>query len=254
MIFSEQKFPVLKTLKRGGLPTYDMGINNKDADQNEAITNMINSIIEGNKPCYISKNITNLIKDDAYGLNAKNNELFKTDMTDEGIFIIDEEITIFYKTTTLGIGVHEIQCITLFEDKTLGQAMLINVDNGVYEFKTINHTMLNDDNLELSHRLVSLLTSTIIFKKFAPIETIIINKDTNRKGKLGNEKHLNSMNIDITVIDSSWFRNIIRTSGFTVRGHFGLRSCGVNRRERRLVWIDTYKKNGYVRDAKKLAQ
>lgn len=98
---------------------------------------------------------------------------------------------------------------------------------------------------------VLVILSHIVFKKYAPIEEVVVNKN-NKKAKLNNQKYLNESEHDVTIIDSSWFTSITRTKGFDVRGHFALRACGVGRKNRRLVWIKAFKKDGYKRQAKKL--
>lgn len=96
------------------------------------------------------------------------------------------------------------------------------------------------------------ILKTILFKQYAPIETNIIQQgqaNVARKITINNEKYLNETRIPIQIIDSNWFTNIIRKEGFNVRGHMALRAYGKGRAKRKLVWIDTYQKSGYERQA-----
>lgn len=83
-----------------------------------------------------------------------------------------------------------------------------------------------------------------------PIETKIINK--NSKALVNREKIVNDLGFDVTIIDSTWFTNIIHDKEFNVRGHFRLQPIGPGREQRKLIWVNDFKKNGYVRQAKKL--
>ena len=39
---------------------------------------------------------------------------------------------------------------------------------------------------------------------------------------------------------------------YGVRGHFRIQPCGPNKKETKLIWIDSFKKSGYIRGAKSL--
>jgi hypothetical protein len=58
----------------------------------------------------------------------------------------------------------------------------------------------------------------------------------------------------ITILDSTWFTTIVRTEGFKVNGHLRLQPCGAGRTERKLIYIETFEKHGYVRKAKILEE
>lgn len=57
----------------------------------------------------------------------------------------------------------------------------------------------------------------------------------------------NSSASKICIVDSTWNKFIVRTEGFGVRGHFRLQPCGERSQELKLIWIDAFQKNGYVR-------
>jgi len=69
------------------------------------------------------------------------------------------------------------------------------------------------------------------------------------RGTKKNGKIKNDLPVPITIINSKWNITSIRTEGFLVRGHFALRRVGVGRAQTRVVYIEPFEKNGYVRRA-----
>lgn len=95
----------------------------------------------------------------------------------------------------------------------------------------------------------------ILFMQFAEIETVITvgrNSKGKSKAKIKKEKYLNESDIPIEIIDSTWFRRLIRTGKFKVSGHFRLQPYGKGRSEKKLIWIDEFNKNGYKTNPKML--
>lgn len=94
-----------------------------------------------------------------------------------------------------------------------------------------------------------LFLKLLIFYEFAKHETIYV--EPGRKHGTRNEgKVLNDSTTKVTIIDSTWNKIIIRKEGFDVQGHLRLQACGKNLEQRELIWVDDYKKNGYVRGLK----
>lgn len=52
---------------------------------------------------------------------------------------------------------------------------------------------------------------------------------------------------EIEYITKAYYTKIHHINPFKVRGHFALRACGKGRTDRKVVFIDEYKKGGYVR-------
>jgi hypothetical protein len=71
---------------------------------------------------------------------------------------------------------------------------------------------------------------------------------TKKSGKL-----INSLPFPITVVNNNWNVTSIRTEGFPVSGHFRLQPCGTGRQSHKLILIEPFTKNGYIRKAKKVA-
>jgi len=87
----------------------------------------------------------------------------------------------------------------------------------------------------------------ILFLKYCPLETKTIAKG--KKVSHSNEEYLNKTQLPIEILDSTWFTTIVRSEGFTVGGHFRMQPIGPGGLERKLIWINSYEKKGYVRKA-----
>jgi hypothetical protein len=102
--------------------------------------------------------------------------------------------------------------------------------------------------LDTAKELIQLL----IFINLSDVE--VHDLPPNRKtGTRKSGSFKNETDVKITVVDSSWNKIIIRTEAFNVSGHLRLQACGPNFSERKLVWINPYKKEGYIRKPKKSA-
>ena len=93
------------------------------------------------------------------------------------------------------------------------------------------------------------------FKKFASVELDVIKPLSRKKTPLdpqGKGKVVNDTGIEVTLLDSTWFREIIRNEGFKVRGHFRLQPCKNDKGEwtHKLIYINEFEKHGYHRRAK----
>jgi len=87
----------------------------------------------------------------------------------------------------------------------------------------------------------------ILFLKYCPLETKLIPKG--KKISHSDQEYLNKTKLPIEILDSTWFTTIVRSEGFTVGGHFRMQPIGPGRSERKLIWINSYEKRGYVRRA-----
>lgn len=107
--------------------------------------------------------------------------------------------------------------------------------------------ILDKENSEIFKTVMNCL----IFKQMIEVDSVVVNKKSNPKQKLGKQVYQNKTDIDITVIDSNWIREIIRTESFGVRGHFRLQPYGEGMKKRKLKWIKPFVKKGYHRRAGK---
>lgn len=60
----------------------------------------------------------------------------------------------------------------------------------------------------------------------------------------------NKTKFPITIVDSAWFTHLVSSGAFKVRGHFRLQPCGHGLKDRKLIWINDFEKEGYTRKAK----
>ena len=104
----------------------------------------------------------------------------------------------------------------------------------------------NDDKNEDFEKEMMNFVKLLLFTELSEIETVILNPgQSNGTKKEG--KHLNESSVPVTIVDSTWNKNIIRTEGFTVRGHLRLQPHGPCRQYRKLIFIDEFEKQGYSR-------
>jgi hypothetical protein len=110
------------------------------------------------------------------------------------------------------------------------------------------------DNVE-GHDLdfpIQMVVTYLVFKEYAQPDIKYVSKfSTNKQVIFNNSTYTNKeFPFKINVVDSNYFRTIIRTEGFGVKGHFRLQACGEGRGERRITWINSFEKKGYKRIAK----
>lgn len=93
-----------------------------------------------------------------------------------------------------------------------------------------------------------------LFKKYAKVETKIVNRKSRNKSVEG-EKCINETEFDLNYVDCTWFTTIIRTEGFKVRGHFRLqpKKDAFGEWTRELIYINEFEKHGYTRKARMLS-
>lgn len=90
----------------------------------------------------------------------------------------------------------------------------------------------------------------LIFLEFSELEVVTL-KPNQKKGTKKEGKYINESKSDITIVDSTWNKLLIRAGEFSVRGHLRLQPVGVGRLGRRLIFVDEFQKSGYVRNPKK---
>lgn len=95
--------------------------------------------------------------------------------------------------------------------------------------------------------------SFLLFYNYTESETHIVHgMETGkpRRLKLNDEKFLNETKNNIEIIDITYFTRLIRTGEFGVSGHFRVQYFGTGNSDAKIIFIDSYKKNGYTRGAK----
>lgn len=108
-----------------------------------------------------------------------------------------------------------------------------------------------EDMLKFIDNTVAEVCALALFKKYAQIETTLLPAGQKVKGI--DCKYFNATKLDINYINSSWFTNLVKSDGFSVRGHFRLQPKKKNGEwTKELIWIEDYQKSGYVSLARKL--
>jgi hypothetical protein len=117
-------------------------------------------------------------------------------------------------------------------------AIQIEGDERNYPFQTESY---------LVARVASMAT-LCMFIKYAEVETkIVLGKSKRRFG----DPYRNDTDFPITYLDSKWFTNIIRSEGFSVRGHFRLQPKKIDGEwTKELIWIADFEKHGYTSKAR----
>lgn len=148
--------------------------------------------------------------------------------------------------------------ITHFSTSEKKQIVLVQNQKGEIihcsEWETSTHslgiffTMDEKDAVRMTMGVKKLL----LFKKFASVELEVIKANSRKKVDFADKgKVINEMGIDVSILDSRWFREIIRNEGFKVRGHFRLQPCkdGNGNWTRKIIYIEEFEKHGYHRRA-----
>lgn len=104
--------------------------------------------------------------------------------------------------------------------------------------------------IEAKHReWQSLILLYLNFIKYAEIE--VKHLSPNQKIKNIITQHKNDTKSNIEILDSTWFTTLVKSDAFKVRGHFRLQPCGPGMKDRKLIWINDFEKQGYVRNFKR---
>jgi len=103
---------------------------------------------------------------------------------------------------------------------------------------------------EMCSSLLLVVLSYILFIKYANVETKYLN--AGQKIKEIDCKYLNETKSQVNILSSTWFTNLVKSDAFKVRGHFRLQPCGEGMKDRKLIWISDFQKEGYNRQADKL--
>ena len=100
----------------------------------------------------------------------------------------------------------------------------------------------------LHHHVIELLQMLVYWKMSEPTIQVI-----DPRKKIGTRKKgfYNSTPSQLIIVDKNWNVTSVRSGEFDVGGHFRLQPCGKGREERKLIWIKPFKKNGYIRKARR---
>ena len=126
-----------------------------------------------------------------------------------------------------------------------------DIDGFYYWVSNVYEDDLKAINMSIDSLILSKITHLILismFQSYASVETKYIAPKS--KSIQGIKSYKNGTNIGITYLTSKWFTNLVRSEGFSVRGHFRLQPKKVNGEwSKELIWIDTFEKQGYTSSA-----
>lgn len=150
-------------------------------------------------------------------------------------------------------------CVLLPNKSIFGLLFYVSVDKDDTEEPTFKSFPAVPPIIEIEQhdKLLNVMLNAILaaelFINFAEIETKVMTPNTQiwEDDRRLNALYNNKTNKDITVIDSTWYTNLVSSGAFKVRGHFRLQPFGPDRAQRRLQWISDFQKEGYTRKAKK---
>lgn len=103
---------------------------------------------------------------------------------------------------------------------------------------------------EIDDVLYSIVIAHINFIKYAEVETKILPPKSTTKDIAC--KYVNETKSKIKILNSTWFTNLVKSDAFSVRGHFRLQPCGHENKDKKLIWINEFQKEGYTAKARML--
>jgi hypothetical protein len=136
----------------------------------------------------------------------------------------------------------------MFADDTL-MAYLAKQDNKG-AFWCTDSMIIGDGKKETCEYWEVVFLSLLFFIEYAEVETKRV--DANRKSKAFACKYVNDTSLNLQFYDSKYFTSIVKSSSFNVRGHWRLQPCGEGLKDRKLIWINDFQKEGYTAPARKL--
>lgn len=126
-------------------------------------------------------------------------------------------------------------------------------DNGLFKANQfIGYERINSK--ESGIPLVSQISDYFIyllFMKYAEVETVDVGPG--KRNNLFDCKYTNETEVKITILNSTWFTTLVKSDAFKVRGHFRFQPCGEGLKDRKLIWINEFQKEGYTAPARKLS-
>jgi hypothetical protein len=263
MIFNKNKYPILDDVGDKGVllsPGASRAVNDlkKEAKEVEEIFGVFcdKIIINCEKGYYLSKKINDTLSEDV-SVQEKLNVLLHELESTQGIMLLPKfkyshifNSFAYYidkndkskQELNFSISFHGMRGLEIFISGTF-------IKN---KFKSLSFVA---DDLEfyidttlVFEILVNYVFNILLFMQFAEVETVITEgKSAKGKSKIkfNNEKIINDSNLKIEVIDSNWFKRLIRTGAFKVNGHFRMQPYGIQNSLRKLIWIEEFTKTGY---------
>lgn len=115
-----------------------------------------------------------------------------------------------------------------------------NVDNK--DISVHDNDPYNDDEFILFVKL-------LLFVELSELELEFL-APNQKTGTRKQGKYFNKSDSNVFIVNSKWNVVSINNDGFKVRGHWRMQPYGSNRLKRKMIWIDTFEKEGYIRNNK----
>ncbi len=138
--------------------------------------------------------------------------------------------------------------VTSVEVENAGQhisyiSFMIDTETGEVNYANKSDAPLSDPEFKFFVQL-------LVFTELSRLEIKILNP----KEKFGTRKtgkYINESNQKVTIVDSVWNKMVVRATGFGVSGHWRWQVKGVGRSEMEYIFIEEFRKKGYIRMPKK---
>jgi hypothetical protein len=103
------------------------------------------------------------------------------------------------------------------------------------------------ENNPLADKEFSMFIKLVIFTELAELKTVIIQPGKTSGNTRSSGKFANGSKYPIVSVDVNWTITTVRTTGFKVKKHMRIQPCGKSRMGKKLIWIEEYDKDGYIR-------
>lgn len=249
MKLSYRNYPILALFDKKYCETVTL-MNNPEADSNTEVLKYANKCIQGGYLCdmpiyYVSKEFNDALNKNALKLRdvvRKDIELIKELYEPGVVFFPEGEAMIYCRNED---GSRQIFMIANKEGR-------VN-DVFIGSWSNRKYLLQDEESHTCTNRRMLRYCLLMAFKRFATVELEIIEPHKKTKSNIDKQgKVINDTGVEVTMLDSRWFREIIRNEGFKVRGHFRLQPYKNEHGEwtRKFIYIEEFEKHGYHRRAK----
>lgn len=187
-------------------------------------------------------------------------DIMKNDLDDfivKGTYILGDFVCMVNYVTKQGSDIQEV-AFYIFDKRGVPLAMnVMSTEHDINEIIWISNacqTEIKNKDDAMMWIKVKLFDVFVfkMFKTYASVETKILLP--NQKVMDIVCKYKNDTKFKLTFLDSKWFTNLVKSDGFTVRGHFRLQPKKINgEMSKELIWISDFQKTGYTAPARMLS-
>ncbi|MFX1705092.1 hypothetical protein PV783_14110 [Chitinophaga sp. CC14] len=135
----------------------------------------------------------------------------------------------------------------------------VGINYAIYDFNlAINVVESTEGNykLPIAQQGLTLFYQLLTFILLAPVETYIVPPGRKHGTRNSSDRLLNEESFPFTIVNSNWNKICINMEGFPVSGENGKgfarsQACGPGWKDRKLIWVLPFRKEGYVLGAKR---